>query len=64
VDLMNRVTEVLTARQAAGSGNVAACSYLYGRTYPAGSAGGPSVSTNYGYDSIYRLTQARLPTAL
>jgi len=67
VDQMNRVTDLLTARQAAGGGTVSAYSYLYGpvgnRTYAAGSAGGPSVSSTYGYDSIYRLTQESVASA-
>jgi YD repeat-containing protein len=67
VDRMNRVTDLLTARQAVGSGNVSAYSYQYGavgnRTYAAGSAGGPSVSSTYGYDPIYRLTQESLSSA-
>jgi RHS repeat-associated protein len=66
-DRMNRLTEVLVARQLAGSANVAAYSYLYGavgnRVYASGSTGGPSVSTNYGYDSIYRMTQESINNA-
>jgi RHS repeat-associated protein len=67
VDQMNRVTDLLTVRQAAGAGTVSAYSYLYGpvgnRTYAAGSAGGPQVSSTYGYDSIYRLTQESVSSA-
>jgi hypothetical protein len=66
-DRMNRLTEVLVARQLAGSANVAAYSYLYGavgnRVYASGSTGGPSVSTNYGYDSVYRMTQESINNA-
>jgi hypothetical protein len=59
VDLMNRVKGM-----AATSKPAAAYSYLYGavgnRTNASGSVGGPALSSTYGYDNVFRLTQESL----
>ena len=59
VDLMNRVKGM-----AATSKPAAAYGYLYGavgnRTNASGSVGGPALSSTYGYDNVFRLTQESL----